>query len=72
MAMVADAMYGFAQTIIYPKDSTFSKVHKKLRPYVPFFDRCIGALDGTHIPTHVCHESRLDYINRKGGLVTIY
>jgi hypothetical protein len=32
--MVADAMYGFAQTIICPKDPTFSKVHNKLRPYV--------------------------------------
>jgi hypothetical protein len=66
MAMVADATYGFAQTIIYPKDPTYFKVHKKLRPYAPFFDGCIGALDGTHIPAHVCHESRLDYINRKG------
>jgi hypothetical protein len=27
MAMVVDAMYGFAQTIICPKDPTFSKVH---------------------------------------------
>jgi hypothetical protein len=53
MAMVADAMYGFAQTIICPKDPTFSKVHNKLRPYAPFFDGCIGALDGTHIPAHV-------------------
>jgi hypothetical protein len=66
MAMVADDMYGFAQTIICPKDKTFSKVHNKLRPYVPFFDGCIGALDGTHILAHVCHESRLELINRKG------
>jgi hypothetical protein len=41
MAMVADAMYGIAQTIICPKDPTFSKVHNKLRPYAPFFDGCI-------------------------------
>ena len=66
MATVADAMYGFAQTIICPKDPTFSKVHKKLRPYASFFDGCIRALDGTHIPAHVCHESRLEHINRKG------
>jgi hypothetical protein len=64
--MVADANYGFAQTIICPKDPTYSKMHNKLRPYVPFFDRCIEALDGTHILAHVCNESRLDYINRKG------
>jgi hypothetical protein len=66
MAMVAVAMYGFAQTIICLKDPTFSKVHNKLRPYAPFFDGCIGALDGTHIPGHVCHESRLERINIKG------
>jgi hypothetical protein len=66
MAQVADAMYGFAQTNICIKDPTYSKVHNKLRPYAPFFDRCIGALDGTHIQAHICHESRLDYINRKG------
>jgi hypothetical protein len=66
MAMVVDAMYGFSQTIICPKDPTFSKVHNKLRPYAPFFDGCKGALDGTHILAHVCHESRLEHINRKG------
>jgi hypothetical protein len=51
---------------ICPKYPTYSKVHNKLGPYAPFFDGCIGALDGTHILAHVCHESRLDYINRKG------
>jgi hypothetical protein len=30
MAMVADALYSFAQTIICPKDPTFSKVHTSL------------------------------------------
>jgi hypothetical protein len=66
MTHVADDIYGFAQTNMCPKDPTYSKVHNKLRPYAPFFDECIGALDGTHIPAHVCDESRLDYINRKG------
>jgi hypothetical protein len=28
MTMMADAMYCFAQTIICPKDPTYSKVHK--------------------------------------------
>jgi hypothetical protein len=68
MAHVVDSMYGFAQTNICPKDPMYSKVHNKLRPYAPFFDGCIGALDGTHILAHVCHESRLEYINRKGWL----
>jgi hypothetical protein len=55
-----------SQTNICPKDPTYSKVHNKLKPYASFFDGCIGASDGTHIPAHVCHESRLDNINRKG------
>jgi hypothetical protein len=50
MAMVADAMYGFAQTIICPKDPTFSKVHNKLRPYDPSFDGCIGEANYPHPP----------------------
>jgi hypothetical protein len=66
MAMVADALYSFAQTTICPKDPTFSKVHNKLRPYAPFFDGCIGALGDTHIPAQICHESRLEHTNRKG------
>jgi hypothetical protein len=65
MAHVADAMYGFTQTNICPKDPAYSKVHNKLMPYASFFGGCIGALDGTHIPAHVCHESRLDYKNIK-------
>jgi hypothetical protein len=66
MAHMADVIYGFAQTNICPKDPMYSKVHNKLMSYSPFFDGCIGALDGTHIPAHVGHESRLDYINKKG------
>jgi hypothetical protein len=66
MAHMADVIYGFAQTNICPKHPTYSKVNNKLMLYSPFFDRCIGALDGTHILAHVGHESRLDYINKKG------
>jgi hypothetical protein len=49
IAMVADVLYSFAQTIICPKNPTFSKVHNKLRPYAPFFDGCITSwiLSGT-------------------------
>jgi hypothetical protein len=65
MAHIADVIYGFAQTNICPKDPTYSKVHNKLMLYSPFFDGCIGALDGTYILAHVGHESRLDYINKK-------
>jgi hypothetical protein len=30
---VVDAMFGFAQTNICPKDPTYSKVHNKIMPY---------------------------------------
>jgi hypothetical protein len=38
--------------IIKPIDPEFRIVHSRLmnRRFHPFFDGCIGALDGTHIP----------------------
>lgn len=50
MAHVADVMFSFAQTVIAPKDPAYSKVNHRLNQYAPFFDGCIGALDGTHVP----------------------
>lgn len=38
------------------------------RKYSPYFDNCIGALDGTHIAMHVPVEKRKSYRNRKGYL----
>jgi hypothetical protein len=66
MGDVADAMFSFAQTVIAPKDPTYTHVHHRLFPYAPYFDGCIGALDGTHSLARINHESRLDFINRKG------
>ena len=34
--------------------------------YAPYFDGCIGALDGTHVRALVSRQSKLDFINRKG------
>ena len=36
--------------------------------YSPFFDDCIGALDGTHILAHVLTKDQDRYRNRKGTL----
>ncbi|XP_022681926.1 putative nuclease HARBI1 [Setaria italica] len=66
MAHVANVMYSFAQEVIAPKDPAYSKVNHKLTQYAPFFDGCIGALDGTHIPVLVGRESCVDFLNRKG------
>lgn len=66
MSQVLDSMFSFAHTVIAPKDPTYSQVHPRLRRFAPYFDGCIGALDGTHIPVLVNHGSRPDFINRKG------
>ena len=56
----------FANTVIMPKDPTYSTVHPALRTYSPLFDGCIGAIDGTHVPVCVSRRSHDDYLNRKG------
>ncbi|WVZ88353.1 hypothetical protein U9M48_034884, partial [Paspalum notatum var. saurae] len=66
MGNVADAMFSFAHTIIVPKDPNYTQLHPRLLPYAPYFDGCIGAIDGTHIRARINHDSRLDFINRKG------
>jgi len=50
---VLRAMVSFADTVIRPKDPTYSTVHGSLQPYSPLFDGCIGAIDGTHVPVCV-------------------
>ncbi|KAL6594347.1 hypothetical protein ACP70R_048540 [Stipagrostis hirtigluma subsp. patula] len=63
---VLDAVVSFADTIIKPRDPTFSSVHHKLQRFSPYFDGCIGAIDGTHIPVLVHEHAHDDFINRKG------
>ena len=36
--------------------------------YASYFQDCLGALDGTHIDTHIPYEKRTPYRNRKGTL----
>lgn len=36
--------------------------------YFPYFDNCLGALDGTHIDAHVPTEDQRAFRNRKGRL----
>jgi hypothetical protein len=36
--------------------------------YTPYFDNCIGALDGTHIEMHIPASLQPRYRNRKGTL----
>ena len=66
MGEVAEAMIRFSHTVITPKDPTYTHVHHKLYKFAPYFDGCIGALDGTHIPAQFDRNNRPIFLNRKG------
>ena len=65
-AHILAAMTRFANDVIRPKDSTYSAVPPALVEYTPFFDGCIGAMDGTHIEVIVDKGVRGNHIHRKG------
>ena len=50
-----------------PSPSTPYKILNNSRFY-PWFEACIGALDGTHVRAHVPIEDQDRYRNRKGTL----
>ena len=47
-------------------DYTYVVMPHKLTKYTPFFDYCIGALDGTHIEVIVKAVEHEAYTNRHG------
>jgi len=60
------AVARFADNVIRPKDTSYSEVPAALVEYKPFFNGCIGAMDGTHIEVIVDKGVRDNHINRKG------
>ena len=48
-------MSKLAADIIRPVDPEFKNVHPRLQSprFSPFFDNCIGEIDGTHVPVVV-------------------
>jgi hypothetical protein len=44
----------------------YAGVSQELRDYSPWFDGCIGAIDGTHIEVEVNRDAKADFINRNG------
>ena len=65
-ALVLNAMVPFANAVLRPKDYTYAVLPHELTEYTPFFDRCIGALDATHIEVIVEAALRESYTNRHG------
>ena len=68
MSHVADVMCRWAHYVLVPADCSYAGVKWQLGTYAPFFDGCIGALDGTRIKVKVNKEAKIDHINRKGDV----
>ncbi|XP_042974767.1 uncharacterized protein LOC122306404 [Carya illinoinensis] len=58
-----------AVDIISLTDREFKDVSKKIREderYWPYFNDCIGAIDGTHVPVTISPTKQIPFIGRKG------
>ena len=68
MSHVAEVMCVWAHSVLVPADNTYTGMKWQLETYAPFFDGCIGALDGTQVKVKVNKEAKIDHINRKGDV----
>ena len=61
-------MVKLAANIIKPMDPEFRTIHPRLRNprFHPFFNNCIGAIDGTHTPCVVPSNKLVQHMCRKG------
>ena len=62
---VLECLIKLAGDIIRPLDPEFSRPHKRVRNpmFAPFFDNCIGAIDGTHIEVVVPKTDLITHMN---------
>ncbi|XP_021298834.1 uncharacterized protein LOC110427621 [Herrania umbratica] len=66
---VLDNLSLLANEIVKASDFQFAKVPSKIkndRRYWPYFQRCIGALDGSHAPAISLANDQIFFIGRKG------
>ena len=65
---VLKSLVELAADIIKPEDPEFRTIHPRLRNqrFHTFFNKCIGAIDGTHIPCVVPSDKTVQYMSRKG------
>jgi len=64
---VLECLVKLAGDIIRPLDPEFRTPHPRVRNpmFAPFFDNCIGAIDGTHIEVVVPKTELITHMNRK-------
>ena len=67
-AKVLKSVVKLAADIIKPQDPEFSTMHPRLgsRRFFPYFNGCIGAIDGTHVPCVVPKSLFMQNLSRKG------
>jgi hypothetical protein len=67
---VLDSVYRLSVDIIKVRYLTYSTIHSRLQEarFSPHIDNCIGAIDGTHIPSK-CHLQKC--INMWAGMVVL-
>ncbi|WVZ67800.1 hypothetical protein U9M48_016830 [Paspalum notatum var. saurae] len=65
---VLHCIYKLSADIVKPKDPNFKEVHPRLKSYrfSPYFDNCIGAIDGTHIPVVAPASKVVQHVGRHG------
>jgi hypothetical protein len=65
---VLSSLLKVAVNIIRPLDPEFKTIHQRLqhRRFAPYFNNCIGAIDGTHIPVVVPSNKVVQYTGRHG------
>ncbi|XP_057457423.1 uncharacterized protein LOC130748254 [Lotus japonicus] len=65
---VLDSLCLLAKEIVKPPDVNFVEIPTKVkddRRFWPYFEGCIGAIDGTHIPAIVSSKDQVRFIGRK-------
>ena len=65
---VAEVMCRWTHYVLVSADNSYAGVNWQLGSYAPFFDGCIGPLDGTHVKVRVNKEAKIDHTNRKGDV----
>lgn len=67
-AKVLHCMVKLAVDIIKPVDPEFRTIPARLQQprFSPYFNNCIGAIDGTHIEVTVPNDKVVQHLNRKG------
>ena len=63
---VLASLLKLASNIIKPRDPQFTTLHGRLRNprFYPYFNDCIGAIDGTHIPVQVSKDLLVQHMCR--------